>query len=228
MLFAIVPRGTYFYILFFTASSVSQHGYIFCLVDWKLKILNGGIELQYVDDQFRDEKKNKIENEIRTRLEQLFVLQMLRSNDVARLLLSDVQWSCTGYLRKPISVSTTKKIEELFHVFSFINFAWTNKNRREITRRVITKKWTSLESRSLSLVKFNGAVDLWHTAPPYSLVVPVVYHKITSHAPYTPQSSLLPVLPIYWSETEPGTSHQRCAQDAHPGWPEIEINTFPL
>ena len=47
--------------------------------------------MQCVDDQFRDEKKNKIENEIRTRLEQLFVLQMLRSNDVARLLLSDVQ-----------------------------------------------------------------------------------------------------------------------------------------
>ena len=161
-------RYIFLHTVFFLLQAVSHNMVTFFFrVDWKLKILNGGIELQCVDDQFRDEKKNKIENEIRTRLEQLFVLQMLRSNDVARLLLSDVQWSCTGYLRKPISVSTTKKIEELFHVFfSFINLAWTNKNRREITRRVITKKWASLESRSLSLVKFNGAVDLWHTAPP--------------------------------------------------------------
>lgn len=58
MLFAIVPRGAYFYKLFFTASSVSQHetGYIFVL---SIETKNGGIELQCVDDQFRDEKKNK-------------------------------------------------------------------------------------------------------------------------------------------------------------------------
>ncbi len=36
------------------------------------------------------------------------------------------------------------------------------------TRRVITKKWPSLESRSVSLVKFNGAVDLLHNSPPLS------------------------------------------------------------
>jgi hypothetical protein len=33
----------------------------------KTKKLDGGIELQCVDDQFRDEKKNKNEKEIRTR-----------------------------------------------------------------------------------------------------------------------------------------------------------------
>jgi hypothetical protein len=61
-------RYIFLHTLLLQAVSHNMERLTFCLsCRLKLKKLNGGIELQCVDDQFRDEKKNKNEKEIRTR-----------------------------------------------------------------------------------------------------------------------------------------------------------------
>jgi hypothetical protein len=68
--------------------------------------------------------------------------------------------------------------QENIHVKSLTSITFKKKKKwgeikGGLTRRVITKKWPSLDSRSVSPVKFNGAVDLLHNSP-HSLVFPVV------------------------------------------------------
>lgn len=82
--------------------------------------------------------------------------------------------------------------KEIFTLISIRLQKW-GKIKGGITRRVITKKWPSLDSWSVSPVKFNGAVDLLHNSP-HSLVVPL-YHKNASHAPSTP--TLLSVVSLH-------------------------------